>query len=76
MNAQLLEANLVDELFVTIAPKVKLGRDVPTYADGNALSRENLQRYHLIENHAIGDEIFIRYRREGPHSYAPNITPT
>ncbi len=64
LNAQLLAANLVDELFVTIAPKVKLGRDVPTYADGEPLSRENLQQYRLIEHHAIGDEIFIRYRRK------------
>ena len=64
LNAQLLAANLVDELFVTIAPKVKLGRDVPTYADGDALPREHLQQYSLIEHHAVGDEIFIRYRRE------------
>lgn len=76
LNAQLLKLNLVDELFVTIAPKVKLGRDVPTYADGDALSKEDLQRYHLVEHHAIGDEIFIRYRRDGLHSDAtrnPNI---
>jgi len=64
LNAQLLAANLVDELFVTIAPKVKLGRDVPTYADGDPLPRESLQRYNLIEHHVIGDEIFIRYRRD------------
>lgn len=73
LNAQLLKLNLVDELFVTIAPKVKLGRDVPTYADGDALSKEDLQRYHLVEHHAIGDEIFIRYRREGLHSDATHI---
>jgi len=71
LNAQLLAANLVDELFVTIAPKVKLGRDVPTYADGDALPREHLQRYSLIEYHAIGDEIFIRYRRAGSAENGP-----
>jgi len=65
LNAQLLAADLVDELFVTIAPKVKLGRDVPTYADGNPLPRESLQQYKLVESHVIGDEVFIRYRREG-----------
>ncbi len=63
LNAQLLKADLVDELFITIAPKVKLGRDVPTYAGGEPLGRDALQPYHLIEHHAIGDEIFIRYRR-------------
>ena len=63
LNAQLLKADLVDELFITIAPKVKLGRDVPTYADGEPLGRDALQQYQLIEHHALGDEIFIRYRR-------------
>jgi riboflavin biosynthesis pyrimidine reductase len=64
LNAQLLASDLVDELFVTIAPKVKLGRDVPTYADGDSLPREKLQQYSLVEHHAIGDELFIRYRRK------------
>lgn len=64
LNAQLIRANLIDELFVTIAPKVKLGRDVPTYADGDALARQNIQNYRLVEHHAIDNEIFIRYRRE------------
>jgi len=64
LNAQLIRANLIDELFVTIAPKVKLGRDVPTYADGDALARCEIQNYRLVEHHAIANEIFIRYRRE------------
>lgn len=64
LNAQLLRADLVDELFITIAPKVKLGRDVPTYADGEALPRQCIQRYSVVEQHLIGDEIFVRYRRE------------
>jgi riboflavin biosynthesis pyrimidine reductase len=63
LNAQALASSLVDELFLTIAPKVKLGRDVPTYADGVELPRERLQRYQVVEHHVIGDEIFLRYRR-------------
>ncbi len=65
LNAQLLSMNLVDELFLTIAPKVKLGRDVPTYADGEALCRMAMQNYQLVEHHIIGDEVFLRYRRDG-----------
>lgn len=65
LNAQLLEADLVDELFLTVAPKVKLGREVPTYADGAPLSRDRLHRYRLLEHHAVGDEVFLRYRRAG-----------
>ena len=64
LNAQLLKNDLVDELFLTIAPKVKLGRDIPTYADGDALDREGMLRFRIVESHVVGDEVFLRYRRE------------
>ncbi len=63
VNAQFLHTGLVDELFLTLAPKIKLGRDVPTYADGEALARSLVQSYDLVEHHAVGNEIFARYRR-------------
>jgi riboflavin biosynthesis pyrimidine reductase len=63
INAQLLAADLVDELFLTVAPKVKLGRDVPTYADGDALPRENVLSFGLVEHTVVADELFLRYRR-------------
>jgi riboflavin biosynthesis pyrimidine reductase len=63
LNGQILGADLVDELFLTVAPKVKLGDDVPTYAGGEPLPRERLQRYSLLEAHRVGDELFLRYRR-------------
>ncbi len=64
INALFLAKNLVDELFLTIAPKVKLGRDVPTYAGGKALSREKMLNFDLIEHHQIDGELFLRYRRK------------
>ncbi len=64
LNAQMLSQDLVDELFLTISPKVKLGRDLPTYAGGDPLPREHLLRFNLIENHVVGDDVFVRYRRE------------
>lgn len=63
LNGQMLGADLVDELFLTIAPKVKLGDDVPTYAGGEPLPRERLQQYFLLDAHRVGDELFLRYRR-------------
>jgi riboflavin biosynthesis pyrimidine reductase len=65
LNASLLAMDLVDELFLTVAPKVKLGRDVPTYADGEPLPRERLLRYGLVSCLVHGDEVFLRYRRAG-----------
>lgn len=64
LNAELLRRDLVDELFLTVAPKIKLGRDVPTYAGGDALPREDILRFRLLECHAVEDEVFLRYRRE------------
>lgn len=64
LNAQFLKLDLVDELFMTLAPKIKLGRDVPTYADGEALKREELLGFALTELHRVGDEVFLRYSRK------------
>ena len=63
-NALFIRNNLVDELFLTVAPRIKLGREVPTYAGGEPLAREDLQSYGLLESHTIGDEVFLRYRRK------------
>lgn len=63
LNAQLLEAELIDELFLTLAPKIKLGDTTPTYAGGNPLPREKVQAYTLAECHQIDDELFLRYTR-------------
>lgn len=63
INGELLQADLVDELFLTVAPKIKLGTDLPTYAGGQPLPREALLQFKLVENHVIDDEVFLRYRR-------------
>jgi riboflavin biosynthesis pyrimidine reductase/predicted DsbA family dithiol-disulfide isomerase len=68
LNALLLKDDLVDELFLTVAPKVKLGRDVPTYADGEPLAREDLLHWDIAEQHRVGNELFLRYRRHREES--------
>lgn len=64
INASLLAHDLVDELFLTVAPKVKLGRGVPTYAGGDPLPREALLGFNIVSSQTVGDEIFVRYRRD------------
>lgn len=65
LNAGLLKADLVDELFLTLAPKIKLGRDVATYAGGEPLARSALLQFSLVSCQPVGDEVFLRYRRAG-----------
>lgn len=64
LNATLLEQDLVDELFLTLAPKIKLGKDTPTYAGGHPLPRDKVQDYELAEHHNIDNELFLRYKRK------------
>lgn len=64
LNAELFHVGAVDEIFLTLAPKLKLGRDVPTIADGEPLPRGQIQNFTLIEEHRVGDELFLRYRRK------------
>ena len=63
LNAQLFSCDCVDELFLTVAPKVKLGRRVPTIAGGTPLSAADMLRFRLVTSRAVGDEMFLRYRR-------------
>lgn len=63
LNAGLLHSDLIDELFLTLAPKIKLGRDVATYAGGDPLPRANLLKFSLVSCLPVGDEVFLRYRR-------------
>ncbi len=63
LNSSLFRLDLVDEIFLTLAPKIKLGADVPTIADGIALPREQIQSWSLITAIAAVDEVFLRYRR-------------
>jgi riboflavin biosynthesis pyrimidine reductase len=63
VNSQLIRAEIIDEIFLTIAPKIKLGEGVPTIADGEPLLRSEVKHFKLIEHHRIGSELFLRYRR-------------
>jgi riboflavin biosynthesis pyrimidine reductase len=64
INALFLKEDLVDELFLTIAPKLKLGRDLPTYAGGEPFPKDRLPEFEIVEHHVVGSEVFLRYRRK------------
>jgi len=64
LNGSLLRLDLIDELFLTQAPKIKLGEGLPTYAGGEPLPRDRIQAYELLSHERVGQELFIRYRRQ------------
>ncbi len=63
LNFYFFDAGLVDEVFLTLAPKIKGGAHLPTMVDGAGLPRERIAEFELISAYLEGDELFLRYRR-------------
>ncbi|MCX7799596.1 MAG: RibD family protein [Fimbriimonadales bacterium] len=61
LNAALISEGLVDEIFLTVAPKLKLGSG-PTLASGDPLPFARMREAELVSCQAVGSEVFLRYR--------------
>lgn len=61
---QFFEEDLIDELFLTIAPTV-IGHDAATLTltTGHRFPANSLLRFRLISHVAAGDELYLHYRR-------------
>jgi riboflavin-specific deaminase-like protein len=63
VNAGLFRHGVVDEVYLTISPLVFGGRNAPTMADGEGISRVNeATRLRLTSLRRFGDELFLVYR--------------
>lgn len=63
MNAALLQAGLVDEIFVTVCPFVFGGRTAPTLADGIGAERlADAIELEVKSSRRVGNEMFLCYR--------------
>jgi riboflavin biosynthesis pyrimidine reductase len=62
VTGQFLEADLVDELFVTISPKLKMGNG-PNLAEGQEFPADDMPKLDLVSCIPVGSEVFLRYRR-------------
>ena len=67
LNGSLLDANLIDELDLTLAGVFFGGRLAPTILEGEgcALIRDALAM-RLVSVRQVGGEVFLRYIRRGP----------
>lgn len=63
LNFYFFDAGLIDEVFITLAPKVKGGAHLPTMVDGAGLPRERVAEFELLSAYLEGSELFLRYRR-------------
>ncbi len=62
LNAGMLRAGLVDEVFCTIAPKVHNGQRGTTMFEGEPFPVDALPRFDLAAVHADDGEVYLRYR--------------
>ena len=65
INAALFEADLVDELHLTISPTTILGgRTAPTLSDGEGIAHlADATKLRMHSKRRIGDELFLVYRK-------------
>lgn len=62
INAALFRENLVDEIYLTLCPKIFGGRDAPTMADGLGIEKlADATTLQLKSAQHIGDEMFLVY---------------
>lgn len=59
-----LKQDLIDELFLTIAPKI-IGDDnnTLTLAEGFQFSPDSVKKWEIVDMKKVDDEVFIRYKR-------------
>ena len=63
LNFELLRLGLVDELHLTICPKIIGGKDAPTIADGDGFARlAKAANLKLTRQRRVGDELFTTWR--------------
>ena len=62
LNDQLIRAGLADELFLTLAPKIKGGSHLPTPVDGEGFPPSIALPATLLSLYRDGSELYLRYR--------------
>jgi riboflavin biosynthesis pyrimidine reductase len=62
LNARLFEANAIDELYVTIVPRILGGESAPTLVEGEGFEPDAIPDARLASVERVGDELFLVYR--------------
>jgi 2,5-diamino-6-(ribosylamino)-4(3H)-pyrimidinone 5'-phosphate reductase len=61
LDFSFFKENLVDELYITITPRILGGRQAPTPADGAGFLKDKQLRLELVSCRRRGDEVFLKY---------------
>lgn len=60
LNASFLEAGLVDQIYLTVVPKVLGGSEAPTWLEGQGMA---IKSFRLKKCRRVGDELYLEYAR-------------
>jgi riboflavin-specific deaminase-like protein len=64
--AQLVAARAVDEIYLTLAPRILGGTRAPTMVDGPGFAPDEIPDGRLAAVEQVGDELFLRYELDWP----------
>ena len=62
VNFDLFRAGLIDEVYLTLCPKIIGGRDVTTSVEGKGFDFLNIVDVELLDHRPVDNEIFLHYR--------------
>lgn len=62
-NAAFLEADLVNDIYLTVVPVLIGGAESPTWCEGSGFSPGKFPRFNLVECRNIEGELYLHYRR-------------
>ncbi len=62
VNFAMFRAHLIDEVYLTLSPRIIGGRDVPTPVGGEGFNFGDLIDLELLDHHVVNNEIFLHYR--------------
>ncbi|MEC9391172.1 MAG: dihydrofolate reductase family protein [Myxococcota bacterium] len=60
---QLVAADRVDTIYMTLAPRIIGGVGAPSLADGAGFTPDGIRNFRLADLERVGDELFLRYDR-------------
>ena len=62
VNFAMFRGHLIDEVYLTLSPRIIGGRDVPTPVGGEGFNFIDLIDLELLDHRVINSEIFLHYR--------------
>ncbi len=61
---QIIAADRMDSIFITLAPRIIGGVGAPSLADGVGFTAGQIRDFYLVDSEQVGDELFLRYDKK------------